>query len=128
VTESEQWNDSERYSLGMVWTPNKVWSARFGTAYDTVPVPDREHRTPRVPDADRIWAAFRVGYRPTTRLRVDLSYAHIFSPRVSTRNADPVSGAELVGNFRAFADLFAFQVTYDIDWTFSDPFGQPVED
>ena len=90
------------------------------------PIPDREHRTPRIPDADRIWLTFGVGYRPTTRLRVDLSYGHIFSPRVSTRNQDPVTGATLVGNFRTFGDIFAFQVTYDIDWTFSDLWGEPM--
>jgi hypothetical protein len=28
-----------------------------------------------------------------------------------------------VGNFDSSADLFALQLTYDIDWTFSDPFG-----
>jgi len=126
VTEPEDWNNSERYALGVLWTPSKVWTGRFGTAYDFNPIPDREHRTPRIPDADRIWLTFGLGYRPTTRLRFDASYGHIFSPRVSTRNMDPVTGAQLVGNFRAFADLFAFQVTYDIDWTFSDPWGEPM--
>ena len=126
VIEPEDWNNSERYALGVLWTPSKVWTGRFGTAYDFNPIPDREHRTPRIPDAHRIWLTFGMGYRPTTRLRFDLSYGHIFSPRVSTRNADPVTGATLVGNFRAFGDLFAFQVTYDIDWTFSDPWGEPT--
>jgi len=126
VTEPEDWNNSERYALGVLWTPTKVWTGRFGTAYDFNPIPDRAHRTPRIPDADRIWLTFGLGYHPTTRLRFDVSYGHIFSPRVSTRNADPVTGATLVGNFRAFGDLFAFQVTYDIDWTFSDPWGEPM--
>ena len=79
--------------------------------------------TPRIPDADRYWLALGVGIRPTSRIRIDLSYAHIFSPQVSTRNPDPVTGARLIGNFQSAADLFAFQITYDIDWTFSDPFG-----
>jgi long-chain fatty acid transport protein len=125
LIEHEDWNDSERYALGVVWTPSKVWTGRFGTAYDFTPIPDREHRTPRIPDADRIWLTFGLGYRPTTRLHFDVSYGHIFSPRVSTRNSTPLTG-ELVGNFRSFGDLFAFQVTYDIDWTFSDPWGEPM--
>ena len=126
VTETEDWNNSERYALGLLWTPTKVWTGRFGTAYDFSPIPDRALRTPRIPDADRIWLTVGVGYRPTTRLRIDASFAHIFSPQVSTRNADPVTGAQLVGNFRSNAELFAFQVTYDIDWTFSDPWGEPM--
>jgi long-chain fatty acid transport protein len=126
VTESEEWNNSERYALGVLWTPSKVWTGRFGTAYDFSPVPNRQHLTARIPDSDRIWLTFGLGYRPTTRLRLDLSYGHIFSPRVSTRNQDPVTGATLVGNFRTFGDIFAFQVTYDIDWTFSDLWGEPM--
>ncbi len=127
VTEPEDWNNSERYGLGVVWTPSKVWTGRFGTAYDFTGVPDREHRTARIPDGDRIWLAFGVGYRPTTRLRIDASYAHIFSPQVSTRNPDPITGAKLIGNFQSAADLFAFQVTYDIDWTFSSGLlGEPM--
>jgi long-chain fatty acid transport protein len=127
VIEPEDWNNSLRYSLGLVYVLDQMWSFRGGFAYDESPVPNRQHLTARIPDADRYWLALGMGIRPTSRIRIDLSYAHIFSPQVSTRNPDPVTGARLIGNFNSAADLFAFQVTYDIDWTFSDPVGQPVE-
>jgi hypothetical protein len=66
-------------------------------------------------------------YRPTTRRRVDLPYPHIFSPRVSQERGPGQwrrTGRQLPGVRRPVR----LQVTYDIDWTFSDPFGQPVED
>jgi len=103
-----------------------MWTLRGGFAYDESPITSRVDVTPRIPDADRYWVAIGVGIRPTTRIRVDLSYAHIFSPQISTRNVDPTTGNRLIGNFQSAADLFGFQITYDIDWTFSDPLGQPV--
>ena len=115
-----------RYSLGLVYKFDPRWTFRGGFAYDPTPVPSAVRLTPRIPDADRYWLALGVGIQPTSRIRIDLSYAHIFSPQVSTRNPDPVTGARLIGNFQSAADLFAFQITYDIDWTFSDPIGQPV--
>jgi long-chain fatty acid transport protein len=126
VVEPENWINSVRYSLGLAYQLDPMWTFRGGFAYDPTPVPDRVHLTARIPDADRYWVAIGVGIRPTSRIRVDLSYAHIFSPQVSTRNPDPVTGARLVGNFQSAADLFGFQITYDIDWTFSDPLGQPT--
>jgi len=126
VTEPEDWINSVRYSLGLVYKFDPRWTFRGGFAYDPTPVPSAVRLTPRIPDGDRYWLALGVGIQPTSRIRVDLSYAHIFSPQVSTRNPDPVTGARLIGNFQSAADLFAFQITYDIDWTFSDPIGQPV--
>lgn len=126
TVQPENWKDSLRYSLGLVWTIDPMWTVRGGFAYDESPIRERVDLTPRIPDADRYWLAIGFGIRPTSRIRVDLSYAHIFSPQVSTRNLDPTTGNRLIGNFQSAADLFAFQLTYDIDWTFSDPIGQPV--
>lgn len=120
VTEPEEWNNSERYALGAVYTPTKNWTLRTGYAFDASPVPNPTRRTARIPDSDRHWLALGFGYTPTTQLRVDLSYAHIFSPAGPTNNPDPVTGARTIGHFNGSADLFAFQVTYLVDWTFSN--------
>jgi long-chain fatty acid transport protein len=126
TVQPENWKDSLRYSMGLVWAIDQMWTLRGGFAYDESPVTSRVDLTPRIPDADRYWLALGVGIKPTTRIRVDLSYAHIFSPQVSTRNLDPTTGNRLIGNFQSAADIFGFQITYDIDWTFSDPLGQPT--
>ena len=124
TVQPENWKDSLRYSLGLVYKLDEVWSFRGGFAYDESPVTSRVDVTPRIPDSDRYWMAIGVGIRPTSRIRIDLSYAHIFSPQQSTRNLDPTTGNRLIGNFESSADLFGFQITYDIDWTFSDPLGE----
>jgi len=123
VVEPEKWRDSLRYALGLGYVLDEMWSFRTGFAYDGTPVPNRVRLTPRIPDTDRYWLTVGLGIRPTSRIRIDLSYAHIFAPLTATRNPDPITHARLVGDFDASADLFAFQLTYDIDWTFSDPFG-----
>lgn len=122
----QNWNDSMRYALGLVYLLDDVWTFRGGFAYDESPIPERVDRTPRIPDADRYWLAIGLGIRPTTRIKVDLSYAHIFSPQTSTRNPDPSTANRLIGNFKSAADIFAFQITYDVDWTFSDVVGEPM--
>ncbi len=126
VVEPENWHNSLRYSMGLAYLLNEVWSFRGGFAYDESPVPNRVRLTPRIPDSDRYWLTVGLGVRPTSRIRIDLSYAHIFSGQASTRNPDPITHARLVGNFDSNADLFAAQLTYDIDWTFSDTMGRPL--
>jgi long-chain fatty acid transport protein len=54
---TENWQDSYRTSVGVTYTPDSSWIFRAGTAYDTSAVEDKQHRTPRIPDSDRIWAA-----------------------------------------------------------------------
>jgi hypothetical protein len=44
-------------------------------------------------------------------------YARIFSP---AEDGSTRCGRSPVGHFSAFADLFAFQVTYLVDWSFSN--------
>ncbi len=126
TVQPENWKDTMRYALGLVYVLDDVWSFRTGYAFDESPIEDPVDRTPRIPDSERHWLAIGLGIRPTSRIRIDFSYAHIFAPRVRTRNADPSTGNLLIGTFDAAADLFAFQFTYDVDWTFSDVVGEPM--
>src|SRR5439155_1057724 len=63
IVQPERWKDSFRYSVGTRYEPTRRWSFRLGAAYDETPVPDDAHRTARIPDADRIWASFGIGFR-----------------------------------------------------------------
>jgi long-chain fatty acid transport protein len=64
---TEAWEDSYRYSLGVRYQPDVSWTYRFGVAYDETPIPNKECRTPRVPDEDRLWLAvgWAMPLRPT---------------------------------------------------------------
>jgi len=116
IVQPEGWDDSFRYALGVRYAPNRIWTLRLGTAYDESAVPGATERTPRIPDADRIWLAAGVGVRPTERLQLDLGYAHIFSPSASIDNRDPVTGHTLRGNYDAYADVIGLQLTWNVGW------------
>src|SRR5206468_551692 len=67
IVQPERWKDSFRYSVGTRYEPTRRWSFRLGAAYDETPVPDDAHRTARIPDSDRIWASFGIGFRFSDR-------------------------------------------------------------
>ena len=108
------WKDTFRFSLGAVYAPG-AWTLRAGAAYDQSPVPDAAHRTPRVPDDDRIWLAAGVGYRFTDRISIDTGYAHLFvrdaDIRKTATGEDRLRGA-LVGSYDSSVDIVGLQVMW----------------
>jgi long-chain fatty acid transport protein len=126
IVQPERWNDSFRYSLGTRWDPSRRWSVRLGAAYDETPIPDATHRTARIPDSDRIWASFGVGFRFSDRLRFDLGYAHLFALDSSTQNPDPISHNVQVGSYTAHADIVGLGLKYDLGWPLWPPWGHPL--
>lgn len=112
---TESWQDNYRYSLGVSYLPDANWTVRLGTAYDTSAVPDAAHRTPRIPDSDRIWAACGLGYRISNSFNVDLGYAHLFvnDPEIkkTATGEDQLRGA-LKGYFDAHIDILSAQLTW----------------
>lgn len=109
----EDWEDSYRSSLGVTYTPNKTWSFKAGTAYDTTPIPDAQHRTPRVPCSDRIWTALGLGYKVSQMVSFDLGYTHIFvnDPKIdkSATGDDAIRGG-LQGTYDAHIDIVSAQL------------------
>jgi len=109
----EDWEDSYRYSLGLTYTPNKTWTLRAGTAYDTTPIPDAQHRTPRVPDGDRIWTALGLGYKVSQVVSFDLGYTHIFvnDPDINkTATGEDAIRGGLQGTYDAHIDIVSAQL------------------
>jgi len=74
----ESWEDVWTFSVGLDYQANQKWNVRFGVAADESPVPDVEHRTPRIPDDDRTWLTVGASYHPTTNVSVDFGFAHLF--------------------------------------------------
>jgi long-chain fatty acid transport protein len=123
VVQIQGWEDSFRYALGLRWEMDRVWTFRIGTAYDESAIPTAALRTPRVPDADRYWIAAGLGFRPFERVRLDVGYAHLFSPNVAVDNADPVTHHRLTGDFDVAADVIGIQLTWDVGWP---PLGERI--
>jgi long-chain fatty acid transport protein len=77
------------------------------------PVQD-EHRTPRLPDQDRVWAAAGLEWKIGAKAALDVGYAHLFVgeatsdlPNQETPTSAP-SGL-LVGEYSAKVNVFSVQ-------------------
>lgn len=110
---TEGWQDSYRYSLGVTYTPTKDWTIRTGTAYDTSAVPNKERRTPRIPDSYRIWLALGLGYKISDVVSFDVGYAHLFidDPEIDKKpvGEDAIRGG-LKGTFDAYINIISAQL------------------
>jgi long-chain fatty acid transport protein len=110
-----EFQDTWRVGLGLNYRLNDAWKLRLGTAYDKAPVQD-EFRTPRLPDANRIWAAGGFEWMISQKARVDVGYAHIFIdgstsslPNQETATSTPVGA--LVGDYSGKSDILGAQLT-----------------
>ncbi len=112
LAEQEQWHDTWRTGLAVLYHPFERWGFRMGFAYDPTPVPNAEHRTPRIPDHDRYWLAAGVGYALTEQIKLQFGYAHVFSQNARSNAADPLTGNTLRGYYAGNADLFSAQVSW----------------
>ena len=109
----ESWEDSWRVTVGGEYYAGTDWTLRGGVAFDESPVPDVAHRTPRIPDSDRIWITTGLGYQASENVAVDFGYAHVFFDD-SEINLVSATGDNLVGDYAGAADVFSIQVAWDI--------------
>ncbi len=114
----ENWRDTVFVAFGGTYNLDDRWTVRSGVAYDETPVKD-QFRTVRLPDADRYWLAFGLGYKIREGFSVDLGYAHIFVPHTSINssvNSTIVfpSGAKdtIQGSYTAHIDLISLQTRF----------------
>jgi len=103
------WNDTWRFSGGLIYKYGTDWTFRVGYAYDESPVPSATFRTPRIPDNDRHWVTAGVGFRLDEHLSVDLSYAHLFVGDTAIANT-LATGHTLIGTYDSSVDIFSFQL------------------
>jgi long-chain fatty acid transport protein len=110
-----EWDDTWRFGLGFIYTPTENCTGRIGCAYDQSPVPSEEYRTPRIPDADRIWIALGAGYKVNRNFEFNLGYTHIFvdDPAVNkpATGEDAIRG-NLVGQWDVSVDIVSLNATY----------------
>ena len=105
----ESWEDSMRYSLGLNYRESgRIW--RMGVAYDETPIPDPQHRTPRIPGNDRTWLALGVGLPVFESVWLDLAYAHLFVDDTPIDHTDE-NGYALRGVYESDVDIFSVQAT-----------------
>lgn len=72
----EKWRDTNFYAIGTSYMLDEQWKLRLGLAYDQSAV-RFQHRTPRVPDSDRIWYSTGLGYKYSEKLDFDAGFTYI---------------------------------------------------
>ena len=113
TVQDESWEDTMRYSLGVHFRHSDQLLLRAGIAYDETPIPDAEHRTPRIPGNSRTWAALGMNYRISPQLSFDLGYAHLFIDDTKIKDRNKL-GALLDGTYESTIDILSGQV----NWSF----------
>ncbi len=87
------WHDGWLFAGGLEYAYSPALTLRGGLAYEKSPVENPSERTPRVPDADRIWASIGAGYKLTASTTVELAYSHVFVKDATlVRAADASTG------------------------------------
>lgn len=109
------YNNTYFASLGLRYRPSAAWVLRAGIAFDQSPTRDAT-RDPRIPDADRKWIAFSVGYWLTDRSELELGYARLMFPTEPIALLASTPGNEvrgnLIGSTKADADVITLQLTF----------------
>ncbi|BDU74135.1 OmpP1/FadL family transporter [Mesoterricola silvestris] len=109
----EHWKDTWFLALGLTWRPGGAWTLRTGAALDQTATTDT-YRTPRIPDAERIWASVGAGYAVTRAFSVDLGWSRLFVKNANLGlNATP-GGPDFFrgtinGTFHNRVDILALQ-------------------
>ena len=105
--------DTWRAGLGVNVKLNDTAKLRLGAAYDKTPVQDL-YRTPRLPDADRIWAATGLEWKVGKNGAFDIGYAHLFLkdaesqlPNQDTPTSTPAG--DLKGTYNANVNIVSVQ-------------------
>ena len=111
----ENFKDSWKVAVGATFRPGGPWLLRGGAAWDQTPVRDA-YRTPRLPDADRLWLTFGGQYAFDPKLRLDWGLAYIHSRNADIdKSGDPASTAaygRLNGSYKGATVVVSAQVGY----------------
>lgn len=104
-----EWRDTYFAALGAEYALNPSWKIRGGVAYDETPT-SLAHRTPRLPDANRIFYSVGATWAMSDAFDVNFAYTRIEprNPRIDTTSG----GSRVAGGFDGNANLFGVSAQY----------------
>ena len=110
----ENWRDTNLYSIGTSYMLDNQWKLRLGLAYDQSAV-RYAHRTPRIPDSDRIWYSAGLGYQYNENLSFDIGYTYIQAHKAKMNTAvTQNSGYNASAEYSNSVKVFAFSLNYSL--------------
>ena len=91
LIQRQNWTDTTRSMLGVIWSPCDRWTLRAGIAHDSSPVGTRNRR-PRLPDSSRNTIAIGLRYQLSKRSAIDIGYMRAWTDRQSLDITDEGAG------------------------------------
>lgn len=108
----EKWRDTNFFALGASYQIDNQWKLRMGTAYDQSAV-RVEHRTPRIPDSDRIWLSGGLNYQYNEHLTFDATYTYIKAHKAHVDTSlTGNNGSNVTAEYSNSIQLFGFSLNY----------------
>ena len=104
------WRDTWKIAAGLTYKLLPQIELRGGTAWEESPIPDPAHRTPLLPDSNRVWLSAGVGWSVTPATQVNLGYAHLFFSDTTLVSSDPASGILRVTTSQGHAEIVSLDV------------------
>lgn len=104
------YDDTVRAAVGASFHAADRIQWRFGIAFDETPQDDPQFVTPRIPDADRLWASIGLNYRLGPDASMDVGYAHLFVDDSSINSIE--QGNRLSGQFDNEVDILGLQFNW----------------
>lgn len=113
AVEENNWKDSNRYSIGMNYRWQDDWLVRAGVTYDMSPIPDAEHRSPRVPDSNKI--SLGLGSKVALSKTQDLDMAVFYTlPGTADINNTDSLGHTLNGSYKVQTTYLSVQLNWKL--------------
>lgn len=111
----ENYHNTINYSIGANYHPSEKWIVRTGLGYDPTPSSDR-YRNVQLPDSDRIAVALGAHFQASKTIGLDVGWTHMFAMNTRINNSQPLGSTVVstVGSVDASADVYGFQLTWDI--------------
>lgn len=102
-------DDGWFFSLGGEYRYNPNWTLRAGLGYEISPTTD-EHRSMRLPDANRVWASIGASYNWNERLSIDAGYSHLFVEDAPVD--ETTAGFRYAGTAKGSGDIVSLGIRY----------------
>lgn len=113
----EKWKDTTFYAIGASYRYNDKWKFRAGFAVDQGAVGEY-YRTPRIPDADRLWYSGGIEYALNDNTTLNLGYTYIRAEKGRVNLDGTHEGDALRGSMQAKYENDIHIVALGINYNF----------
>jgi long-chain fatty acid transport protein len=112
ATIPQNWNDTNRFSLGLQYQYSDKLKLRTGIAFDQSPVPSDDLRIVGLPDSDRTWFSLGLNYAFSKELSMDVAYTYVDIKNASMKTYEETSKTTTTADFSSYANIFGLQLNY----------------